>query len=198
MYHMVNQCAAALVEKIPPEHITEYEWLLQNLACANTLNYQSRYRKYWAMDAARLNPAFYDIYFKALVTQSSREDVLRRLHNATDQKSLQFSFATKLLHMVNPRLPLYSAEVTTFFFFLPKGNLSFERRVDELIAFHDFLIGEYQRVIETGLLSCAIQEFRRRWNPQCFTDEKIIDSLIWAFVKRLKNGAVWKSDIVYR
>jgi hypothetical protein len=67
-----------------------------------------------------------------------------------------------------------------------------------LVAFHGFLTQEYARVLNGGLLASAIQEFRLRLNPQHFTDEKIVDSLIWAFVALLRKGALPKGQIVYR
>jgi hypothetical protein len=48
------------------------------------------------------------------------------------------------------------------------------------------------------LLAGSIKEFRLQLTPQHFTDEKIVDSLIWAFVKLLGKGALLKSQIVYR
>jgi len=52
-------------------------------------------------------------------------------------------------------------------------------------------------VLNGGLLATAIQEFRLKLNPQHFTDEKIVDSLIWAFVGLLRKGALPKGQIVY-
>ena len=66
------------------------------------------------------------------------------------------------------------------------------------MTFHSFLAEEYARVLKGGLLNVAIQEFRLRLKPQHFTDEKIVDSLIWAFVALLRKGALPKGKIAYR
>jgi len=98
--------------------------------------------------------------------------------------------------MTNRYLPIYSSEVTAFFFFpIPTGE--FEQRLTKLVAFHDFLIREYARVLKNGLLAEAIQELRLRLRPKHYTDEKVLDSLIWAFVTLLKKGALLKNQIVY-
>jgi len=72
-----------------------------------------------------------------------------------------------------------------------------QRRISAFVTFHDFLKQEYARVIQNNLLATAIQEFRLRLNPQLFTDEKIVDSLIWAFVGLLWKGALQKGQIAY-
>jgi hypothetical protein len=51
--------------------------------------------------------------------------------------------------------------------------------------------------VNNGLLAEAIQEFRLVLKPQRYTDEKVVDSLIWAYVALLKKRALLKSQIVY-
>jgi hypothetical protein len=211
MYGLINQFAQTVVGTIPREHVTDYEWLLQNVGKASTPDYQKGYRRFWAMNAAQLSPAFYAAYFGTLAAAVSQpptlSSVAQTLHAASarqnGQKSLQFSFATKLLHMTNPRLPIYDSQVAAFYFFAepdrnPKDLNDLQRRLSEFVTFHDFLKQEYARVLKNNLLAPAIQDFRVRLSPQHFTDEKIVDSLIWAFVGLLWKGAVQKGQIVYR
>ena len=202
MYNLVNQFAKEIVSTIQPNHVTDYEWLLQNVGEVNASSYRTKYRNYWAMNAARLSPSFYCAYFNALHTAPTQRptlsNVVQLLYNASTtrigKKSLQFSFATILLHMRNPRLPLYSSEVTAFFFFqLPTGEG--KQRITKFLAFHDFLIREYARVLKNGLLAGAIQEFRLGLRPRHYTDEKVVDSLLWAFVAHKRT--LLKKQIVY-
>ena len=205
MYDLINQFAQTVVGTIPPEHVTDYEWLLQNVGQASTPDYQRRYRRFWAMNAAQLGPAFYTAYFGALNAAINHPPILssvaQTLHAASarqnGQKSLQFSFATKLLHMTNPRSPIYDSQVTAFYFF-QEPSTALQQRISGLVAFHGFLTQEYARVLNSGLLATAIQEFRLKLNPQHFTDEKIVDSLIWAYVGLLRKGALPNGQIVYR
>jgi hypothetical protein len=44
MYDLINQFAQTVVGTIPPEHVTDYEWLLHNVGQASTPDYQRRYR----------------------------------------------------------------------------------------------------------------------------------------------------------
>jgi hypothetical protein len=205
MYDLINQFAQTVVGTIPPEHVTDYEWLLQNVGQASTPDYQRRYRRFWAMNAAQLSPAFYTAYFSALSAamnpSPSLSSIAQTLHAVSarqnGQKSLQFSFATKLLHMTKPHSPIYDSQVTAFYFF-QEASTDLQQRISGLVAFYGFLTREYARVLNSGLLASAIQEFRLRLNPQHLTDEKIVDSLIWAFVALLRKGALPKGQVIYR
>jgi hypothetical protein len=66
MYSLINQFAQLVVGAIPPNHVADYEWLLQNTAHLTTSDYQRKYRLYWAMNVAQLSPPFYSAYFGAL------------------------------------------------------------------------------------------------------------------------------------
>jgi hypothetical protein len=207
MYSLINQYAGTILGTIARNHVTEYDWLLQNIAQVNEQDYQRRYRAYWAMNAAQLSPDFYTAYFAALDEARDRAltlDVLsRRLYDASARRdgsrSLQFSFATKLLHMANPHLPIYDSKVAGFFFFrAAPGDLPLDQRISRLVTFHGFLTQEYARVLNDRLLAVAIEPFRQQLQPQHFTDEKCIDSLLWAFVTLLEGGGLPNRQIVYR
>jgi len=113
MYDHINHYAQMVVGTIPPEHVTDYEWLVLNVGQASTPDYQKRYRRFWAMNVAQLSPAFYATYFSTLAAAMSQpptlSSVAETLHAASarkkGQKRLQFSFATKLLHMTKSALP---------------------------------------------------------------------------------------------
>jgi len=104
MYSQINQFAEPVVGSIPPNHVADYEWLLQNATQVTTPEYQKRYRLYWAMNVAQLSPTFYTAYFGALVAATKQgmtlSDASHTLYDASARRdgrqSLQFSFATKL------------------------------------------------------------------------------------------------------
>ncbi|MGZ4788407.1 MAG: hypothetical protein ACXVZX_07785 [Terriglobales bacterium] len=71
------------------------------------------------------------------------------------------------------------------------------RRIDAFISFHEFLCREYSRILEEGILAVAIGEFRKRLQPTNFTDQKIIDSLIWKTADLLNKGALVNRQMSY-
>src|SRR5262245_50813112 len=139
MYYMINQYAGAILNSIDRKtHVEPYDWLVQNMGSVDTPGYQAKYRAYWVMNAARLSPDFYTVYFGALrqciLQTPTLVELIRTLYNAStnsrDQKSLQFSFATKLLHMTNRHLPIYDSQVAAFYFFeAPATGLSVDERI---------------------------------------------------------------------
>jgi hypothetical protein len=206
MYSTVTKYQQTIIGSISQQDVNEYEWLLNNVRQASTVSYQQKYRNFWVMNRARLRSGFYATYFGALNAARTQGPMLSNLcqslyqssTRSNGQQSLQFSFATKLLHVASPQLPIYDSHVVRFYLFQePDTKQSLQARINSLIAFHDFLIKEYARVINSGQLASAIAAFRQRFSPQHHTDEKIIDWLIWGFVGVADGGALLNSRIAY-
>ena len=103
-----------------------------------------------------------------------------------------------MLHTVDDHAPIFDSNIAAFFFYegtTPRTLVP--QRIDEFAALHRFLADEYRRIIEKGLLAKSIQKFRREFRPVNFTDEKVIDSLIWGFVSLQKKGAAGRGEVVY-
>ena len=86
------------------------------------------------------------------------------------------------------------------FFFFPQGTATEAREVKltRLLSCYNFLAHEYDRILEQGLLACAIMTFRQHFQLcDGYTDQKIIDTLIWKFVSFLRAGAIKNGVIVY-
>src|SRR6267378_1681820 len=119
MYSLINRYAKAIVGAIPRQYVTDYEWLFTYLNETNSPEYQKNFRKFWAMNAAQLSSEFYGTFFDILATVSERNPTLNQVCCSLSEcsarrngmKTLQFSFATKLMHMSNPQLPVYDSQV---------------------------------------------------------------------------------------
>jgi hypothetical protein len=213
MYAIINQNVGALLNSINPQaDIDPYVWLLgalPNRNIAQDQEFQRVYRRYWQLNPARLSKGYLAAYFGHLEQtrgqpeQVTVEAVARHLFpiptHGNGSQSLQFSFASKLVHMLNPEQPVYDSMVESFFF-LPTGgaNETTEQKIARLLISYNFLHAEYGRVLEQGLLAQAISQFRARFRVNAaYTDRKIIDTLIWKFVGLLRGGAVRNGVVVY-
>lgn len=207
MYNLINTHISTIFGSISGTHVPNYDWLISNRHNCLTPNFQKRYKNYWRLNAARLNPHFCTVYFTELnhalggvsppITQLVNTLYLTATHN-NGRKSLQYSFASKLLHTVNPNAPIYDSLIAAFYFFQePSRKLHVAKRINAYDNFYNFLDCEYRRIITLGLLTPSINSFRTRFTPKHFTDEKIIDSLLWGFVDVLNKGAVINKIIVY-
>jgi hypothetical protein len=196
MYAVINASHQAIINSINQNEVTEYEWLLQNVGHLNAA-YQQLYRSFWGMRFPNSN--FYTEYFDFLMAPRPPllNDLCHALHDHNE--TLQFSFATKLLHMRNPHLPIYDSKVARFFLFKPPpSDWQLQVRIDRYIQFYKFLQFEYARVINGGLLATAIAAFRQQFNLMQHTDEKIIDWIIWGLVTCADNDAVLNGHIAYQ
>jgi hypothetical protein len=98
--------------------------------------------------------------------------------------------------MLDPAKPVYDSLIEHFYF-LPSTK-SREAKLADLLVSYKFLEAEYKRIVSTDLLASSIQSFRQRFAVEgIFTDEKVIDTLIWGFVRLLKGGAIRDRSIVY-
>ncbi len=216
MYNIINSnIDLILAHPKFVQDIADYLRLLEGFREADVSRdtlFQSEYQKYWKMNAARLDGAFYAAYFDLLEKSKENNDlnverIVETLYRAHRQKGLQFSFASKLVHMIKPHKPIYDSFVASFYFYIPlaktpqKRNESddryFERDINTRLTyfreFYDYLIKEYARIIECNLLQPSINVFRNHF-PQCTADnctcERVIDYLIWYFVDAVRSRRI--------
>lgn len=206
MYRLLNRHVEKVLGNLKQDDVSTYNWLITNRNLTATDQYQKKYKLFWRLNAARLSEKFCGTYFGeldiALQKPPQLADLVLKLHKTPTHKngrnSLQFSFVTKLLHTANPKLPIYDSLVAAFYFFEePNSVLDLQKRVNRYVSFHKFLTEEYSRILKQGLLQKPIFEFRKKFNAQHFTDEKVIDSLIWSFVSLLQKGSLIDGKIMW-
>ena len=201
MYSLMNESSSLLLDELKTKEISRFAALHQQLTTTDvSINpeYHREYKAHWGMHAAFLDEVFYKKYFRRLEDTKSATtlDVHGTLRDVSmfaehdTGKGIQFSFATKLLTTIDPRLPVYDSKVAAFYFFeAPPTKQSAEKRLDAWLSFYDFLRAEYAHISEAGLLQPAIQAFCGRFpNAATWPEERIIDVLIWATVSSLESG----------
>jgi hypothetical protein len=213
MYALINQHIDALLRSSKPQtDIRPYISLLKHLPSVDIstdAQFQQEYRRYWQLNPAQLGKEYLTAHFSHLEQLKSQpepatvKEIARLLllmpTHSNGRRSLQFSFASKLAHMQFPDRPGY-ASMAQHFFLLPSGgeNEDPERRLARLLTSYEALRDEYRRVLQHGLLTPAITQFRGDFKiDDSYTDIKIIDTLILAYVKSLKSGPIRKRVVVY-
>jgi len=213
MYALINQHIDALLDSINFQtDIRPYICLLQQLPSVDVsthAEFQREYRQYWQLNPARLGNEYLTGYFSHLEQLKSHpehatvETIARHFlpipTHRNGSRSLQFSFASKFVHMLFRDRPVYDSMVQLFFF-LPSGgeNEDPEKKLSRLLMSYEFLRHEYERILQHNLLAPAIAKFRWHFKiDDSYTDIKIIDTLIWVYVKFLKSGAIRNRVVVY-
>jgi hypothetical protein len=212
MYNIINQNIDRIVHSVDEGlDVSIYLSLMSRFRNVNVVQdteFQAKYCKYWRLYGAGLSQDFRASYFELMEVLRGRPtptivEVIRPLYEVpTDnsgRKTLQFSFASKLLHTLDPHKPIYDSMVANFFFLpTPVPNENLEVRLQSLLTSYSFLCTEYERILHLGLLQPSITRFRQEFQvPAAYTDEKVIDTLIWRFVNLLKSGAIRNGLIVY-
>jgi hypothetical protein len=207
MYGLICKNQKAIIALIDREKgVPEYESLVSRIAQAQNPEYQDEYKNFWAMKTAQLGGKFDQAYFTALNPTKPIPavrnlcEMLYQFPRLRGDQALQFSFATKLRHMLNRELPIYDNRVASFYLFqpppvlwcksAPSTKLRLEQRINGLIVFHNFLINEYKR-LRRGLLANPIAAFKQQLQPTSIhTDVKIIDWLLYGFVRLADKGQI--------
>ena len=213
MYKFINENAEAILEEAENTYkdglrgyvecyLKTLKW--EELNSANKKEYIRNYKKFYAMNAARLSSEFYNKYFGILC--SGEEKKLDELIK-DESGSIHFSFTTKLLHTLNQNLPIYDKYIAAFFLF-PDWQDKNAGKESICNGIYEFLKYEYQRIQKEKLLPKAIEIFKTKVkqldlkNAEKITDEKIIDFFIWQFSKMMKdskqmNGNGFRKKIRY-
>jgi|WetSurSiteA1Bulk_404760.scaffolds.fasta_scaffold49681_1 hypothetical protein len=194
MYGIINQNIDRMLDSVDEDKdIHRYLDLLnrfRNVDVARNPEFKSKYCEYWGLNGAGLGQNFRSAYFELMEGLRGRPtpsigEVTRIFYevpsNKNGRKTLQFSFASKLLHTLDPHRPIYDSMVATFYrFTVPVSTKNFEVRLQSFLSFYGFLVLEYKKVLSNGSIQQPIAHFRNRFSvPDEYTDEKIIDTLIW-------------------
>lgn len=212
MYRIINEKADILIQQLyDSKHVKNYAALrarLRDVDVTSDEKFQRDYRGFWALNVARLDKKYLDAHFSYLDQHKASGrapdvcDVAKYLLDfptgTNEKKTLQFSFASKLVHMIDPSRPVYDGLVRQFYF-LPdcSGDKDRGRQIRELGKSYNFLQNEYSRIMNNGLLDHAIGKFEEHFSTVTLTRAKIIDSLIWGFTVWLNNGAIRKGEVEY-
>lgn len=211
MYHVINAHIPQVLNAIRDEQdVRPYIWLKKKFPIVNVrvnAEFQAKFRRYWR---PRVSNAFLGSYFSLLekYKYEDRDDinikaVVFELYkiptHSNGKQTVQFSMASKFVHTLRSHSPVYDSNVDAFYFFPPgPQNEHGKEKIQRLLLAYQFLVREYERILNRGLLSQAISEFRERFDPNLvFTDEKVIDILIWRFVTLLQKGGLRDGRVSY-
>jgi len=167
--------------------------------------FKKTYVKFFGMGQSRLISDYYDRYFSLLEENKANRKVslswiLNSLHSVSKtskgRQTLQFSFATKMVHIINDDEPIYDSRIKLFFKMTePPAEIEFNKRVEAYLDIQMSIKIEYDRIIKNKLLEPSIGYFRKvNENRSDHSDIKVIDWLIWQFVSLVNGGWIGGND----
>ena len=160
----------------------------QNEPISDNEEFKETYKTFYVMRTAGLSQQHFDKYFELLDEQvNNLERILNELYEIKtlkQQNSLQFSFATKLLHTVNNNLPIYDKQVKITLG-LPDpykySDNSRYKKTRAILAYYENLKMIYRQLLEKASLKKLIEDIRNKfgWTADQISDVKILDFILW-------------------
>ncbi|MEW6381166.1 MAG: hypothetical protein AB1611_16380 [bacterium] len=133
-YKIIEKDILKIVQEIKKKdstHVSDYDWLFDRLHqtdVSTDMEYQKTYKNYWRMNRRALPDEWFKKYFEILEEAKYCEKAkycevdiskicldLYNIKNTRGEKSLQFSFATKLAHMIDNNSPIYDNFIRSFY-----------------------------------------------------------------------------------
>jgi len=151
----------------------------------NDEEFRRKFKLFYRLSPAHLGIQFEDKYFELL--ESGEEDLGRILRELYEKetlrkaKTVQFSFATKLIHTLNPNRPIFDSKVKERLNIEVRGNNKEEKITSSIKAYQD-LQEKITSLLEKSEIKKIISEFRNKFKTKGLTsDVKILDFILWSW-----------------
>jgi len=179
-----------VLSNIDSESIAVYIFIKNEFKKGNVLNnpiFQFVFRSYYRLDSAGLSDNQKTRFFQLLSDkQENLEYILSELYellNSKNQNTIQFSFATKLLHTINNNKPIYDNNVSRVIKKELKGSgYAKDERICSCIETYQFLEELYRDMLEDETIRNIISKFRSKFkvDDEKISDIKVLDFIMWS------------------
>lgn len=180
-----------ILSNIEAESISVYLFLKDEYAKGNVQDntlFQFVFRSYYRLDNGGLGVNVKKRYFELLA--DSRNDLkeilleLYKIHTLRNRSTIQFSFATKLLHTINNNLPIFDAEVSRVLRKRVVGA-NREEKIQSCLEVFTFLKDVYSNLLRDEQVKKLVLRFREQFgvDKNKMSDVKILDFIIWSLGK---------------
>lgn len=187
-----------IINRLNPESIEVYGFLQKEFSKGDVINnplFQFVYRSYYRLDNAGLSSEFKAEYFNIMEENRNLEhidieDIVKRLYEIKRLKgdnSVQFSFATKLIHTIDVNYPIYDSEVARVFGFPTSYYIKDkDRKLERFIKWHNYIKKTYHEIISDHLLEKTMQLFDTKYLKNDLSNVMKIDFIFWTAGKIMK------------
>ena len=183
-----------ILSRLTFESIAVYSFLKNEYAKENILNnlvFQFVFISYYKLDNAGLSDEIKRCFFELLAQkQTNLELILSKLYEIPTLKgvnTIQFSFATKLLHTIDNDKPLFDSNVEKSTNIKLRGSDK-DTKIRSRIEAYDSLEKLYAKLKEDDKTKKLISKFRLKFkvNDEKIFDTKVLDFIMWS-LGRPKN-----------
>lgn len=159
----------------------------KNEPISSNEEFKETYKTFYVMRTAGLSQQHFDKYFELLDSRvNNLETILNELYEIKTLKqlnSLQFSFATKLLHTLDNSLPIYDNQVKKTLGLPDVYNIqdSPYKKTKKLLAYYANLKMIYRQLLAEARIKKLIDDIKKYfgWTANQINDVKILDFVLW-------------------
>ena len=147
--------------------------------------FQREYKIFYRLNIAGLSDEQKQKYFELMSSRVNRLEVildeLYRIPTRKNTHSIQFSFATKLLHTLDVNQSIYDSNVGEMFNLKVIGSNK-EQKIRSCLEIYNFLKSTYHSLLSDGKIRSLISAFREEfgYSENDMSDTKVLDFIIWA------------------
>ncbi len=183
-----------IISNISRESVDVYLWLRDEYKKGNIKNntvFQFVFRSYYRLDRAGLGKKLKKRYFELLdAKEDNLEFILNELHKIPRERgdnTVQFSFATKLLHTIDNSKPIFDDEVSVVIHKKVAGKN--KERIESARKIYAYLENFYSEFIGNVKIQKVIKKFKSKFDIDAkrISEQKILDFLIWSLGKLKKD-----------
>jgi hypothetical protein len=185
-----------ILSNLDNESVVVYIFLKKEFDKSNITNnllFQFVFRSFYRLDNAGLSDNLKKHFFKLLAEKQTKLDIilsdLYEIPRLKKDNSIQFSFATKLLHTVDNDKPIFDKYVTSIINKKVKGNNKNEK-IQSCIEIYDSLVTLNDELKKNDKIRNVILKFRSKFkvSNEEMSDTKVLDSIMWSLGKLQSNA----------
>jgi len=161
--------------------VARYQFLMQNLHCVDISKHELFQITYNAFFQLRRNQYYREKHFNYLEKHKSNtninfKEILEYLSSI--QNSIEASFASKMLSIINPSMPVLDSKVLHKLG-LKKPSINCPDRINESVLLYEKICEWYKDFWQTENFKECMDLFDSCFPNSCISDEKKVDFILW-------------------
>ena len=195
----VDEKQEEILSNLDFESIAVYSFIKNEYAHGNiqgNLVFQFVFRSFYRLDNAGLADEMKNRFFELLAEKQTNLGIilsdLYEIPRKKGDKSMQFSFATKLLHTIDNRKPIYDTEIGSLTFSKPKRSDK-NTEIQDYIELYNNLEKLDAELLKNDKIQTVISKFRLKFrvDNEKISDIKALDFILWSLgkINKKSNGS---------
>ena len=192
LIQQIDEKQKDILSNLEFESIEVYSFIQTKYAQGNIQKnfvFQFVFRRFYGMDNAGLSDDMKKCFFELLAKkETDLKTILSELYEIPRKKgdkSMQFSFATKLLHTIDNDKPIYDTEIGSLTYSKPKHSDDKDTTIRSYINLYNNLESLNAELLKNDKIQKVISEFRLQFDvdKEKVSDVKALDFIMWSLGK---------------